>query len=432
MKAISYLRNKLSKSSVSPLVGLIVCFFGTGSWVTINGLFVELPILVQHSPEGWNLPSYLIVIIQLGNIGPLLYTIGNKFAPSIVKETVVTHVIIIIAAISCLLLGLIWKDTTIIGGNHHSTALLSLVFFLALMSCTSSVTFIPFMGHFKPGYIVAFFVGQGLSGLLPSMVALIQGVGASSIKCPSTVGKPIAEGSNSTFASNSSVTAVRNSNSTQPLSRKMDQPLFSADLFFFFIFGIIVLCEVCFILLNYHPKAKSAQVLQKQGDKTRRQVKDEQKSLENYRMCSEPNELQELELAAVDKDSQSSLVSDTVYTETVEDTNNSPTLSMRLMLVVLLIQVYLNAVFNGVIPSVLSYACLPYGEKTYHLALTLSAIANPVASFLFYIVVLNSVKLMVFWTVVYSILCSYVVVIGAESPCPILHDNASGSFLIVS
>lgn len=437
MRPISYLREKISKSGVSPLVGLIVCFFGTGSWVAINGLFVELPILVQHAPEGWNLPSYIIVIIQLANIGPLIYTIGNKLAPDIVRETTVTHIIIIMAAISSLLLAVFWKDTSVVGGSNHSTALFSLVFFLALMSCTSSVTFIPFMGHFKPGYIVAFFIGQGVSGLLPSLVALIQGVGASSIKCPSSLKNVVSKKSNSTSESSFNSTSDRNSSSPNPQLMHVAKPLFSAYAFFTVIFAFIVLCEVCFILLNYLPKAKREQIFQSKGKKDSKHVKDEQKPLDRHARnnsdnLTEPSELMELELTTADKDSQSSLVSDTVYSETVEDTNDSPTLSMRLMLIVLTIQVYLNAVFNGVIPSILTYACLPYGEKTYHLALTLSAIANPVASFLFYIVVLNSVKYMVFLTVIYSFLCAYVVGTAAESPCPILHDNAGGSVLIVS
>lgn len=134
----------------------------------------------------------------------------------------------------------------------------------------------------------------------------------------------------------------------------------------------------------------------------------------------------------MDKDSQSSLVSDTVYIETVEDTNDSPTLSMRMLLLVLILQAVVNGICNGVIPSVLSYACLPYGEKTYHLALTLSAIANPIASFLFFAVALNSVQRMVVWTLVYSALSAYVIGIAASSPCPPLQDNAGGSFLIVA
>ena len=430
MRALSSLRDKISKSNVSFLVGFIVVLFGTGSWVSVNGLWVELPILVSYAPEKWKLPSYLAIIIQLGNIGPLVYTIGNKYAPNIFQESLVTHVIITVGAIACALLGFLWKETSVTAGAEHSTALFGLVFLLSLVSCTSSVTFLPFMGKFKSQYIVIYFVGQGVSGLLPSLVALIQGVGSSSIKCRKT-------------SSQTSYNANYTSNSTNPihqLVRHKDTPLFSADAFFFFLLVIMLLCEIAFLLLNYLPKAKMQQLVPKKKQCAKfKTAKGEQKPLDGGHASSatadadpEPSELMELELNSMDKDSQSSLVSDTVYIETVEDTNDSPTLSMRMLLLVLILQAVVNGICNGVIPSVLSYACLPYGEKTYHLALTLSAIANPIASFLFFAVALNSVQRMVVWTLVYSALSAYVIGIAASSPCPPLQDNAGGSFLIVS
>ena len=39
--------------------------FALASWIDINGLWVELPLLVEQSPEGWSLPSYLTIIIQV-------------------------------------------------------------------------------------------------------------------------------------------------------------------------------------------------------------------------------------------------------------------------------------------------------------------------------------------------------------------------------
>ena len=50
--------------SVNALVYVLVILFGIASWVDINGLWVELPILVQNLPEGWDLPSYMAIIIQ--------------------------------------------------------------------------------------------------------------------------------------------------------------------------------------------------------------------------------------------------------------------------------------------------------------------------------------------------------------------------------
>ncbi|VDL95467.1 unnamed protein product [Schistocephalus solidus] len=40
-------------------------FFKLSSWVAINGLWMELPLLVNVLPERWNLPAYLSIIIQV-------------------------------------------------------------------------------------------------------------------------------------------------------------------------------------------------------------------------------------------------------------------------------------------------------------------------------------------------------------------------------
>ena len=47
------------------LVDLLAVLFGISSWISINGLWVELPMLVNELPEGWALPSYLSIIVQV-------------------------------------------------------------------------------------------------------------------------------------------------------------------------------------------------------------------------------------------------------------------------------------------------------------------------------------------------------------------------------
>ena len=59
----------------SAIVHFLVLMFGAGAWIAVNGVWVELPILVDHAPESWNLPSYLTVIAQFGNIGPIFVTL---------------------------------------------------------------------------------------------------------------------------------------------------------------------------------------------------------------------------------------------------------------------------------------------------------------------------------------------------------------------
>lgn len=53
------------------IVHILVLLFGSGAWIAINGVFVELPVMVPQLPEGWNLPSLLTILVQVGNIAPI-------------------------------------------------------------------------------------------------------------------------------------------------------------------------------------------------------------------------------------------------------------------------------------------------------------------------------------------------------------------------
>lgn len=60
-------------------LGFLWFIVGVAAWMTINSLFQELPLLVNKAPEGWSLASYLVLIIQAGNLGPFLHqAIGEK------------------------------------------------------------------------------------------------------------------------------------------------------------------------------------------------------------------------------------------------------------------------------------------------------------------------------------------------------------------
>lgn len=85
---------------------------------------MELPLLVQRLPEGWNLPSYLSVVIQLANIGPFSYTLLNNYFPRHVTEKRAIYFVMGIGLASTLLLGLFWQETSFVAGANHSTALL--------------------------------------------------------------------------------------------------------------------------------------------------------------------------------------------------------------------------------------------------------------------------------------------------------------------
>lgn len=61
---------------------------------------------------------------------------------------------------------------------------------------------------------------------------------------------------------------------------------------------------------------------------------------------------------------------------------------------ILLMVIWVNALMNGFLPSIQSFACLPYGQTTYHLAIVFSNIANPVACFVPYFLTVTSASLL--------------------------------------
>ena len=160
-------------------IWLLSCLFGIGSWVVMNGLYVELPNLVNHAPEGWKLPAFMTVIVQLANIGPIVYTIIRQYCVKVRKDRLehfAICLILVLGIVGSVLLACYWRSTSIILGEEHSTAFLLLTFTIALVDCTSSVTFLPFMSTLPAFYMSPFYVGENMSSLVASLFGLAQGV----------------------------------------------------------------------------------------------------------------------------------------------------------------------------------------------------------------------------------------------------------------
>lgn len=382
-------------SNTSIITYLLVVLFGSGSWVAVNGIWVELPIIVQHIPESWSLPSYLTVIIQLANIGPLIFTLGNKFYPRVFREKPAILIVVSTGAVACALLAFFWKETGYVAGAERSIALLILAFFISVVDCTSSVTFLPYMAVFRELYMSPYFVGEGLSGLLPSLVALGQGVGAgaSHESCTSPTDSPF----NSTSGNGTS------SESWGP------GPKFSPEVFFWFLSGMMVVSGLAFVGLNTLPVAKRQKA--KREDKKLAE-EEEEESLQNGKH----------EMVLISGDDTS------LEGDTIEQNSVSPALTIFLLAVLAVI----NGLSNGVIPAIHSYACIPYSYFIYHLTLTLSSIANPVTCFIFPLIRTKSVTFLTLLSLVYCAMCAYILVVASQSPNVILRCDHSGAVLMVS
>uniref|UniRef100_A0A8D0BQA9 Riboflavin transporter n=1 Tax=Salvator merianae TaxID=96440 RepID=A0A8D0BQA9_SALMN len=358
-------------------IHILVCLLGIGSWVAVNGLWVELPLMVPRAPEGWFLPSCLTVIIQLANVGPLLVTLLHRFLPGRLSEVGVICAILGLGSLACLLLAFFWETTTLVGGAPHSTALFVLFFFLALVDCTSSVTFLPYMRKLQPEYLSTYFVGEGLSGLLPGLVALGQGVGA--VHCV-----------------NGSL-----GNATG-LQAEYQEARFSVHTFFLFLSSMMGLCLASFLLLNYLPAARK------------------ERAKEKCQAQLQPGHLSEPHRAA-----EGGPVTRRPCGSAFCASGCFQVACIFGMLA------WANALTNGALPAVQSYSCLPYGNVAYHLSATLAALANPLACCVGMFLPNRSLVLMGALSVAGSLFASYIMAMAVLSPCPPLLQSSLGSVLIV-
>lgn len=282
------------------------------------------------STLGWNLPAYLSVLIAFGNLGPIAVTITHHFAPGRLNERLVIHCIQVLAVIASALLAFLWSHQVTIAGEQRSLVFLLLTFVLSFVCCTSNVTFLPFMFCYPPEYIRTFFIGQGLSALFPCVVALAQGVGK--LECKNVTGTITPE----------------------HLKEK-----FPVQNFFWFLCVMLSISALSFWALTQRPTRPNEDTSQQESDEEAgNKRKEETHPLQN---------------------------GDTPVSEEqgpMEEQSPAPPFWTRMNIYLLLLLAVSNALTNGVLPSVQSFSCLPYGTVAFHLSVVLGNIANPLACFL--------------------------------------------------
>ncbi|NXN88765.1 S52A3 protein, partial [Bombycilla garrulus] len=379
------------------LTHLLACAFGMGSWAAINGLWVELPLLVTVLPEQWYLPSYITIIVQAANVGPLFVTLMNRFRPGLLKEVAVIYVIVSVGVMACLLLAFLWDHTSLVAGTSHSVAFLILTFFLSLVDCTSSVTFLPFMMQLQPQYTNTFFIGEGLSGLIPALIALGQGSGVSSCANISyevniTTGNETVEGT------------------IFQLESQYRPPSFSTLVFFLLMTAMMLSCLLAFFFLTRQPRV---------WELSQQQLFPSNIVLNSFDQILDEGADSQLNSCPKDPRGPGDMLPQKV------------SYSLAQLTLIYLLVTWVSALTNGVLPSVQSYSCLPYGHTTYHLAATLSSMANPLACVVAMFLPSRSLILMVILTMAGTGFGAYNMAIAVMSPCPLLQQSQWGDVIIV-
>jgi len=359
-------------------VWILSCLFGIGSWVVMNGLWVELPNLVNQLPEGWKLPSYLTIIVQIANIGPISYGLLKKYCVKPERKETLEHIticlILVFGIIGAILLACYWKKTSNIFGAEHSTSLLLLTFVIALVDCTSSVTFLPFMSLLPAFYMSPFYVGENMSSLVAAIFGLAQGVEVYNGTLPNGQGREL-------------LTPARYSQST-----------------FFLILGVLmILCFASYLILRLFPSIKRLHINSDEVQVSTHYDRFHTSVSSEFQGDSSDNYL---------------VIGDTGH-------------DRKLIQVCFCCMTWLNVLQNGVMASVGSYAYGPYGELSYHFASTLGPIVASISCFLFMFFPRKSIHYVIGGSVGYTLAVIYLLIMATLSPYPLLYDKTFGKILIV-
>lgn len=352
------------------LVDILALLLGTNSWLAVNPVYNQSPLLVHTAPEGWALPSYLSLFGNFANIAVVLYSIKQHCCPKLIKDTTLIYFLMFMGCGSLVLMAFFYDYTTVVFGKSHSVTLFVLNFTVCVIGCTSAVLFVPFMNNFPEVYLISYMIGEGLSLLLPSLVSLAQGVGNN--YCANVTTETTGE----------SVMVEH----TYPAK-------FSSQIFFCIMFVVMFLTSLTFLLLN--------------NSKT---VEKERKNYLNNNQKEPKGESDGL---------------------SKHQTNNS-SITPRIYGVLLVLETIVSLFLYGVLGSIQPYSTLPYGNVAYHLSVNLSNAANPVACFVMFFIPIKRSSTLFFLTVFSSLGIIYQFVIAALSPTPPMQNTNIGGILVVS
>lgn len=152
--------------------------FGLGSWIAVNGVYQQLPIIAQTAPEGYDLFSYAAIAISCSNIIPAAYVAMavrlNTAQRSSADKVAIIGVVGGGGIACCLLLSAYWDQTMTLAGASHSVLLIGLIFAVGGIDCLTSLLFYPVLVGFPGNCVSALQLGETMTGLIAAIMAAIQ------------------------------------------------------------------------------------------------------------------------------------------------------------------------------------------------------------------------------------------------------------------
>jgi riboflavin transporter 2 len=350
---------------------LLLTLVFLASWTDINGIFAELPQIILTQPERWKLGTYLALITNFGNIAPCILVIMKcLYKKKRINPIPINYIVIIIGMLSCFLLIFLWKKTTMIKNQEHSSALLILAFFLSLLDCTSSVSFADYIQRFKNEFTSALFLGESLTSIIPSLLAIAQGNGQ--LYC---------------------IPSINGSNITEAV---YETARFSVSIYFSCLFLLLTISLISFTLLQWTTIArKTRQIAPKLSLKS---TEDDTETMNTL------NEQQKVIPSQLTKTSYLLLSFGCTYT---------------------------SSILFGMLLSISTYVLMPYGHRIFYLGTVLSPWMLTIIWILGMIKPLISKRYIFLLIVCGSITFLFDMYVSFKSPCPPFVNTTKGNVLIL-
>ena len=303
------------------------------------------------------------------------------FLPEQQTERYAIDLVMLIGITSCFLLGTYWNKTVFIFGAQRSVYFFCFVYAFAFVDCATSVLYIPYMRHFRQVYIFPFFAGEGLSGLVPSLLSFAQGISSQPFKPNIT---------RDSFETDDEYRSKLIEAQNETLN-------FPVSTYIYLLSITIMVSWVAYILLNCDIIVKDERVQNELGEIT----PINRGSNENVQMRDADNPLM--------------LIA-----------------SQRSVYKLSLMQAYICCLTNGIMSALQTYTAKPYGDLAYRVACNTALIANPVACLIGYFLE-RQFKLYYVYISMSIASCSaiYLISLALMSPHPILVNTTLGSVMMI-
>ena len=109
-------------------VYFLLCMVGMSANLASNTLWVQLPILIAKLPEGHDLPLYLLVLWELGNLSALVYLLARKCSRTGTSDAAPIYTCIFLNIATVALLGFFWdRQVYLFEESHSLTVILCMV-----------------------------------------------------------------------------------------------------------------------------------------------------------------------------------------------------------------------------------------------------------------------------------------------------------------